>query len=134
MAVEVAQEVLQQQLAEAASRLRRTQNVLESRDLTRLLEHLLCGAVELREPLDDLRGRLSARLLCREHAFVYALEPPVDALVDLNEPAVEAMLDAAQAIVDERASGSRERDDERGEESRGNNRDENGDDHEGRPT
>ena len=118
----VAQEVLEQQLAEPSACLRRAQDVLEPRDLLRLLEHLRRRPVELREPLDEVLRRLARRLLRREQAPVDPLQPPVDALVELPEPAVEPVLDAAEALVHERAAVARERDDERGERCRGEDR------------
>jgi ATP-dependent DNA helicase DinG len=105
--------------------------VLESGDLVRLLEHLRRCSVELRQPLDDLRRRLPGRLLGREQPAVDPLEPPVDPLVELAEPPIEALLDAAQPLVDEGASRTCE-DDECGEQRGCDDRDEDGEDHEGR--
>ena len=118
----VAQEVLEQQLAEPAARLRRPQDVLEPRDLPGLPEHLLRGAVELREPLDDLLRGLSRGRLRREQAAVDAFQPPVDALVDLPEPAVEPLLDAAEPFVDDGAAVPSEHENESGEPCCGDDR------------
>ena len=81
----VAEQVLEQQLAEAAARLRRPQRLLELGEVVRAREHLRRGAVELAELLDDLRRRLAGAALGGQQAAV----DPLQALVD----AAEAPLD-----------------------------------------
>ena len=85
----VAQEVLEQQLAETAARLRRAQRLLETGEILRALEHLRGGAVDLAEPLVDLGRRL-----------LRALEATVDLRVELAEPAVERLTERLEPAVD----------------------------------
>ena len=85
----VAQQVLEQELAEASARLRRAERLLEAREVLRPLEHLRGGTVDLPEPLVDLGARLLRRL-----------EPPVDLDVELAEPAVERLDHPGKPPVD----------------------------------
>ena len=85
----VAEEVLEQELAEAAACLRRPERLLQAREVLRALEHLGCRAVDLAEALVDRRARL-----------LRGLEPPVDLLVEVAEPAVDGLRQLADPAVD----------------------------------
>jgi hypothetical protein len=85
----VAQEVLEQELAEPAACLRRTQCLLEPRQVLGPLEHLRRRLVDLAEPLVDLVRRLAG-----------VLEPTVDLRIELGEPAVHRLGNAQQPTVD----------------------------------
>ena len=85
----VAQEVLEQQLAEPAASLRRPQDLLQLAQLLRLLGHLHGGLADLAELLVD-RVRLLRRVL----------EPPVDLRVELAEPPVHRLRDRLEPPVD----------------------------------
>ena len=85
----VAEEVLQQELAETAARLRRPQSLLQPGQVLRALKHLRRRLVDLSEPLVDLEGRLRR-----------ALESPVDLRVELGEAAVHRLDHAVETAVD----------------------------------
>ena len=85
----VAEQVLEQELAEAAARLRRPERLLEPSELFRALDHL-CGRLRhLAEALVDLGRRLAGRL-----------EAAVDLRVELAEATVHRLDDRAQLAVD----------------------------------
>ena len=85
----VAQQVLEQELAEPPTRLRRPQSLLEPREILRPLEHLGRGLVHLPEPLVDLVRRLRG-----------ALESSVDFRVELRETPVHCLGHAEEVAVD----------------------------------
>src|SRR5581483_8723516 len=100
----VAEQVLQQEFAEAAAGFRRAQDLLEPGQVVRPLQHLGGCGVELSEPFDDLRGALASGLLGKEQPAVETLEPPVDLEVDLAQPALEPLLDAPESVVEDAAA------------------------------
>ena len=81
----VAQQVLEQQLAEAAARLRWAQRLLEALEVVRARQNLLVRAAELAQAALDLarglRRALEAPVERRGHRF----EAPVDLCVALGE-------------------------------------------------
>ncbi len=79
----VAEQVLEQELAETAARLRRPEGLLEPRQVLGPLEHLRRRLVDLAQALVDL-----VRGLRR------ILEPAVDLRVELPEPPVHGLGDA----------------------------------------
>ena len=85
----VAQEVLEQQLAEAAARLRRPQRLLEPAEILGAVDHLGGRLRDLAEPLVDLRRRLPG-----------GLEAPVDLRVELAEAAIHGLDDGPQLAID----------------------------------
>src|SRR5205823_741856 len=84
----VGQEVLEQQLAEASARLRRSKCLLEALQVVRPLEHLTGRLIDLAEALVNRGGLLGD-----------ALQPQSHAPVHVAEPAIERALEAAQALV-----------------------------------
>src|SRR6185312_941235 len=76
----VPEQVLEQELAETATRLRGAQGLLETREIFCALEHLRRRLVHLAEPLVDLVRRLRC-----------VLEPAVDLRVELREPSVHRL-------------------------------------------
>src|SRR2546425_11609243 len=93
----VGEQPAQQELAHASTSLWRPECLLESCEVVRTLEHLCCARVELAEAIDDLGRRLPGVLLGGKKPSVQALEPAVDALVDLAEPSPEPLLDVVQS-------------------------------------
>jgi hypothetical protein len=85
----IGEQVAQEKLAETAPRLRRTERLLEAREVLRAVEHLRVRLADLPELLVDGRGRARR-----------ALEPVVDAPVELPEAAVHRLDEAGQAPVD----------------------------------
>ena len=85
----VAQQVLEQELAEPAAGLRRPQRLFEPSKVLRPLEHLRRRLVDLAEPLVDLVRRLGG-----------ALESPVDLGVEPGEPPVHGLGHPEQVTVD----------------------------------
>ena len=78
----VAQEVLEQELAEAAARLGRPQRLLELAEVLRALDHLRGRLRHLAEPVVDLRRRLCRRGEPR----VQRLLQPLQAELELGVP------------------------------------------------
>ena len=87
----VAQQVLEQQLAEPATRLRRAQRLLEPRQILGALQHLSGRLIDLPELLVNLVRRLGC-----------VLEPAVDLRVELAESAIHRLGDPFEAPVDRR--------------------------------
>ena len=85
----VAQQVLEQELAESPAGLRRPQSLLQPREVLRSLEHLRGGFVDLAETLVDLVRRLRC-----------ALESAVDLGVELSEPPVHRLGHPDEVTVD----------------------------------
>ncbi len=84
----VAKQVLEEELAEPAARLRRPQRLLEPREVLCPLEHLRGGLVDLAEALVDLVRRLGR-----------ALEAAIHLRIELAETPVHRLRDALQAPV-----------------------------------
>ena len=101
----VREELAEQDLAEAASSLRRAKRLLEPGEVGRLLEHLRGGAVELPESLDDLGRGLPRRALALEQAPVDAFQPPVDLFLQAGQPLRELPLDSAQSLLQQPVVG-----------------------------
>ena len=85
----VAKEVLEQQLAEPASCLRRSQRLLEACQVLRALEHLCRRLVDLTQAFVDLDRRLRR-----------VLEAPVDLRVELGQAAIHGGADALEPAVE----------------------------------
>ena len=85
----VSEEVLEQQLAEAAPRLGRPQGLLEPREILRAGDHRLCPLGHLAETLIDFRRRLRRRC-----------EPAVDLRVEVREARAERLLHPLQPQLD----------------------------------
>ena len=85
----VAQEILEQQLAEAAAGLRRPQRLLEPAEILGAVDHLGRRLRDLAEPFVDLRRRLAG-----------GFEAPVDLRVELAEAAIHRLDDGPQLAID----------------------------------
>ena len=85
---DVREEVREQDLADAAARLRRAQQLLEALEILRALAHLRCRLVDLAEALVDLRRGLR-----------HPGQAPVDLDVELAEAAVDLRVELAEAPV-----------------------------------
>jgi hypothetical protein len=85
----VAEDILEQKLAEPAARLGRPKRLLEAGEILRALEHLRRRLVDLPQPLVDLDRRLRC-----------ALEAAVDLRVELSQSAVHRLDDAVESAVD----------------------------------
>src|SRR5207344_619006 len=81
----VAQQVLEQQLAEAAARLRRAQRLLEALQVVRAREDLLVRAAELTQAAVDLARGLRRALEAAIERRGHRLEAPVDVCVALGQ-------------------------------------------------
>ena len=104
----VAQKICEQELSESAPGLRRAQRLLQPGEVLCAVEHLRRGSVELAQALNDLGRRLAGALLRREQPAVEALEPAVDAGVELAEPPVEPVLDRPERAHERRAQNVRD--------------------------
>jgi hypothetical protein len=124
----VREKVREQQLAEAAPRLRRAQGLLQALQIVCALEHALRARLDPGELLGDLGRGLAGAALCRQQPAVETLEAPVNLGVELAEPAVEPRLDPDERAVEllgraaelgaQRASEADRADGERGRETR----------------
>ena len=85
----VAEQVLEQKLAEAAARLGRPKSLLQPREILRPVEHLRRRLVHLAEALVDLVRGLGR-----------VLQPAVDLGVELAEPAVHGLGDPHEPPID----------------------------------
>src|SRR4029450_853332 len=81
----VAKQILEQELAKAAARLRRPQRVLEPLQVVRAREDLLVRAAELAQATLNLARGLRRALEAAVERRGHALEPPVDLGVALGE-------------------------------------------------
>ena len=81
----VGQEVGEQELTEAAARLRRPQRVLEPLEVVRASEDLLVRAAELAQLAVDVARRLRRALQAPVERRGHRLEPPVDLRVSFRE-------------------------------------------------
>jgi hypothetical protein len=89
--------------------------MFEAREVVCPREHLRRGAVELAEPLHYLRSGLAGALLGREKAPVEALQPTIDASVELAEAALDLLLERGQRTLEECAAGARQQEKETAE-------------------
>ena len=122
----VAEQVLEQQLAEAAARLGGAQNLLQAGEVADPSQHLRRRSLDPAELFRDVDRGLAGALLAREEPSVEAREPAVDPRVEIRQPPVEAGLDAAQAMLEQPAAAARSPDDGGDDRSRGDKPDEDG--------
>ena len=109
----VAEQVLEQELAEAPAGLGRAEDLLEAGEIVGAGEHLRRCALDTPELLGDVDGGLARALLRREQPAVEAREAPVDPRVDVAQPPVDALLDAAKLAREQATPAARRPDDAR---------------------
>src|SRR6266545_2316854 len=102
----VAEQILEQELSEAASRLRRPQGLLEPCEVLGPLEHLRGRLVDLAEPLVDLVGCLRSALETAVDLGVERRKAPVHRLDHALEPAVDLGVPLGQLAARFRAEGA----------------------------